>query len=91
MTNHDETTLDDDCIIVEAEGPSAKCHQTDVHPLLYEKPPPKYNEESILNILLNPKLDVNRVCTSWPLNVESSSTFVIDISKLTLDFPPHSI
>jgi len=36
----------------------------------------------IFKILLNPKLDYDRVCSVWPVVVKSSSTFVIDVTKL---------
>ena len=53
-----------------------------LHPMPYEKPLPKYGEEQLIRILLDPKLDRQHVCTTWPIVVESSSTFVIDITKL---------
>ena len=36
----------------------------------------------IFKILLNPKLDYDRVCSVWPVVVKSSATFVIDVTKL---------
>lgn len=72
---------DDDCILIESVS-SVKCHHGDIHPLAYESPPPMYSEETILKILLDPRQDGNTICSTWPVNVNSSSTFVIDISKL---------
>ena len=57
-------------------------HSKECHPLAYEMPPPKYFAESILKILLHPKIDRNKVCSVWPIEVESSNTFVVDITKL---------
>ena len=79
----DHHFIDDDCIIIESEGPSTKYRHTDLHPLAFERSLPKYSEETILNILLDPNLDQSRICSVWPVNVKSSSTFVIDISKLS--------
>lgn len=42
----------------------------------------KYSAETILKILLSPSIDKNKVCSVWPIEVESSSTFVVDITKL---------
>ena len=53
-----------------------------MHQLAYEKPPLKYTAEAILKILLDPKLDYSRVCSVWPVLVENSATFVIDVTKL---------
>ena len=50
--------------------------------MAYEKPLPKYGEEQLIKILLDPNLDRQHVCTTWPITFNSSSTFVIDISKL---------
>lgn len=49
---------------------------------IYECPPPKYSAERVLEILLDPAIDTSRVCTSKPIAITSSSTFVVDISKL---------
>jgi len=50
--------------------------------LAYEKPHPKYSEEQLLKILLDPKVDPHRICTLWPVDITSSATFLIDITKL---------
>ena len=33
-----------------------------IHPMVYEKPLPKYSKEELLQILLDPNLDRNYVC-----------------------------
>ena len=48
-----------------------------LHPLPYENPLPKYDEEQLIGILLDPKLDRQHVWTTWPIAVESGSTFVL--------------
>ena len=57
-------------------------YSEDLHPLAYEKPPAKYAAESILKVLLDPKLGKRKVCSVWPVAVENSSTFIVDITKL---------
>ena len=55
----------------------------DLHPLAYEKPPPKYSAECLLMILLDPKIDSTKICCTWPIaGIESSATFMIDVTKL---------
>ena len=49
---------------------------------VYEVPPEKYAAERIIKILLDPKIDDRKICKQRPLNVESSSTFVIDLNSL---------
>ena len=46
------------------------------------KPPAKYGVEAILKILLNPSVDENKVCSTWPIAIEGSNTFIVDITKL---------
>ena len=54
-----------------------------VHPMAYENPPEKYLAETILKILLNPSISMSKVCSTWPIeDIETSSTFVVDITKL---------
>jgi len=57
-------------------------YSIDLHPLAYEKPRPKYSEEQLLKILLDPKVDPHCICTLWPVDITSSATFLIDITKL---------
>ena len=49
---------------------------------VYEKPPPKYAAERILQILLDPPIPASRICSERPACVEESSTYVINITKL---------
>ena len=50
---------------------------------IFEKPPPKYSAQQIMHILLDPSIDERRIATRRPLDAPSSSTFVVDISKLS--------
>ena len=53
------------------------------HPMAYENPPEKYLAETILKILLNPNISRRNVCSTWPIeDIETSSSFVVDITKL---------
>ena len=47
----------DDCIIIE-DTSSSKQLKIDLHPLAFERPRPKYTEEAILDILLDPNIDM---------------------------------
>ena len=49
---------------------------------VYEFPPLKYFAEHVIHILLDPHLDMSKVCACRPTNVSVSSTFIVDISKL---------
>ena len=49
---------------------------------VYEKLPPKYSAERILQILLDPAISPCRVRHKRPVSISSSATYVIDISKL---------
>ena len=49
---------------------------------MFERPPPKYSAETVLKILLNPLIDKSTICTSRPIVIKQSSTFVVDITKL---------
>ena len=49
---------------------------------IFEKPPPKYSAHQIMQILLNPNIDEQRIALKRPLDAPYSSTFVVDISKL---------
>ena len=48
---------------------------------VYEVPPERYAAEDI-RILFNPKIDKQRVCKQRPLNIQKSSTFVVDLDSL---------
>ena len=47
--------------------------------------PPKYSAEYILKVLLNPKIDEQKICHQKPCNITESSTFVVDV--LSLKYP----
>lgn len=49
---------------------------------MYEIPPAKYGAEYILKILLNPKIDKQKICHQKPCNITKSSTFVVDVLSL---------
>lgn len=65
--------IDNDCVIIEETN-------SDSRGIAFERPPPKYTEEAILDILLDRNID-SSVCGIWPVDIESSSTFVINISS----------
>ena len=57
---------------------SALCHRYAYSASLpYENPLPKYNKEQLIGIFLDPKLDRQHVWITWPIAVESGSTFVL--------------
>ena len=49
---------------------------------IYEIPGDMYTGERILDILLNSKRESNKICHQRPINIERSSTFVIDLDSL---------
>jgi len=49
---------------------------------VYEVPSEKYASEEIIRILLDPKIDQKRVCMQRPLDIVSSSTYVVDLDCL---------
>ena len=49
---------------------------------MYEVPSEKYSAERIIKILLNPKIEGNRICKKRPVDIDVSSTFVIDLNSL---------
>ena len=54
-----------------------------LHPKAYEAPPFKYFAESLLKIVLNPHIDSDRVCHTWPVvGITSSATFVVNVTSL---------
>ena len=57
------------------------CRNTSGVPI-YEKPPEKYSAYRIMQILLNPKINEQRIAMKRPLEAPFSSTFVVDVSKL---------
>lgn len=49
---------------------------------IFEKPPSKYLAMRIMKILLNQSHDEQRVAYQRPVEVQSSSTFLVDLTKL---------
>lgn len=49
---------------------------------IFEQPPPKYSTHRIMEILLNPNMNKSLVTHDRPLQVEKSSTFVVDLTSL---------
>ena len=49
---------------------------------IFEKPPSKYSAMRIIKILLSQSLDEQRIAYKRPIEVQSSSTFVVDLTKL---------
>ena len=50
---------------------------------IFEEPPAKYYAFRIMQILLNPKIDEDRIAKQRPLQTHCSSTFVVDITQLS--------
>ena len=57
-------------------------HRSTLHPLAYEYPSPMYGAETLMKMLLSPKIDCSKICTTWPLQVSHSATFIVDITQL---------
>ena len=49
---------------------------------IYEQPPPKYTATRILQILLGPTIDQSMIAKGRPIQVERSSTFIVDLMCL---------
>ena len=49
---------------------------------MFEKPPEKYSAAAIMKILLSSNIDEKTIAYKRPIQVQSSSTFVIDLTKL---------
>ena len=49
---------------------------------IYERPPPKYTATRILQILLDPNIEQSLIAKGRPIEVEKSSTFVVDLTCL---------
>ena len=54
---------------------------TAVEPV-FEEPPKKYFAERIIRILMDPKVDPNKICKQRPLAVNQSATFIVDLNSL---------
>ena len=49
---------------------------------VYEIPSDKYAVEDIIRILLNPKIGKEKICKQHPLDITTSSTYVVDLDSL---------
>jgi hypothetical protein len=49
---------------------------------IYEKPPSKYSARRIMKILLSQSIDEQRIAYKRPIEVQSSSIFMVDLTKL---------
>lgn len=49
---------------------------------IFEYPPPKYSANRIMRILLDPKINTSLVSSGRPIQIDKSSTFVVDLSTL---------
>lgn len=49
---------------------------------IFEKPPPKYSAYRIMEMLLDPNVDQSRIARKRPLEVQFSSTFLVDVRNL---------
>ena len=50
---------------------------------IFEEPPAKYYAFKIMQILLNPKIEEDRIAKQRPLQTHCSSTFVVDITQFS--------
>ena len=50
---------------------------------IFEQPPSKYYAFRIMEILLDPNIDEDKIAKQRPLQTQCSSTFVVDITQLT--------
>ena len=50
---------------------------------VYEIPPAKYSAEKILKILCDPSISSSKICTTMPVQVTTSGTYVVDVTKLS--------
>ena len=49
---------------------------------IFEIPPEKYSAYAIVHLLLDPKIDENKISSRRPLECSFSSSFVVDVSQL---------
>ena len=49
---------------------------------IFERPPDKYSAMRIMKILLSSTMDENKIAYKQPIEVQRSSTFVVDLTKL---------
>lgn len=63
------------------------CSCSDIEPPVtapvYEIPPAKYSAERILKILCDPAISSSKICTTLPIQVTTSGTYVVDVTKLS--------
>ena len=59
------------------------CHSGCDDEPIYEKPPQKYSADRVLKILLDKLIPSDKICSKRPTHVVGSSSYVIDISKLS--------
>ena len=73
-----------ECVCVLCTGSESESEsRADIHPNAYEAPPPKYFAESLLKILLNPRINTSRICRTWPVTgITTSASFVVDVTSL---------
>ena len=57
-------------------------HRNSLGVPIFERPPPKYSATRIMEILLNPSIDTSKVANGQPIEVQESSTFVVDLTCL---------
>ena len=50
---------------------------------VFEVPPDKYSAYGIMNLLLDPKINENKIATKRPLESSFSASYVVDVSTLT--------
>ena len=49
---------------------------------VFEIPSEKYSAEAIVRTLFDPKIDEEKICKKRPLNIQSSSTYVVNLDSL---------
>ena len=49
---------------------------------IFEIPPEKYSAYAIMHLLLDPKIDENKLASRRPLECSFSSSFDVDVSKI---------
>ena len=49
---------------------------------MFERPPEKYSATAIMQILLSSNVNEEKIAYKRPIQVQCSSTFVIDLTKL---------
>ena len=70
------------CVSLLAKQPNIMLFRKYDEETIYEIPPPKYQTERILKILLDPTIPPSKICSVRPTRISKSATYVVDISKL---------